>query len=64
MILLLLGAMQIILALRVVLRLIQTAGGEKIKATSAPHPERVSVIVPVLNETARIKTCLDRKSVV
>jgi dolichol-phosphate mannosyltransferase len=59
MILLLLGAMQIILALRVVLRLIQTAGGEKIKATSAPHPERVSVIVPVLNETARIKTCLE-----
>jgi dolichol-phosphate mannosyltransferase len=59
MILLLLGAMQIILALRVVLRLIQTAGGEKIKATSAPHPERVSVIVPVVNETARIKTCLE-----
>jgi dolichol-phosphate mannosyltransferase len=59
MILLLLGAMQIILALRVVLRLIQTAGGEKIKAPSAPHPERVSVIVPVLNETARIKTCLE-----
>jgi len=51
--------MQIILALRVVLRLIKTAGGEKIKATSAPHPERVSVIVPVLNETARIKTCLE-----
>jgi dolichol-phosphate mannosyltransferase len=59
MILGLLGALQIILALRVVLRLVQTAGGEKIKATDAPHPGRVSVIVPVLNETARIKTCLE-----
>jgi hypothetical protein len=40
MILLLLGAMQIILALRVVLRLIQTAGGEKIKATSPDFSRR------------------------
>ena len=59
MVLWLLGALQIILGLRVVLRLIRSAGGVRIKAATAPRSERVSVIVPVLNETARIKPCLD-----
>lgn len=55
----LLGAMQIILALRVVRRLIRSAGGVRITAAKAPGSERVSILVPVLNETARIKACLD-----
>jgi dolichol-phosphate mannosyltransferase len=59
MILWLLGALQIILALRVVPRLIRTAGGASIEASHEPRSERVSVILPVLNETARIKDCLE-----
>jgi dolichol-phosphate mannosyltransferase len=55
----LLGTVQIILAVRIVRRLVRTGGGAKIAATNAPHPERVSVILPVLNEAARIKVCLD-----
>lgn len=55
----LLGTVQIILALRVVRRLVQTGGGAKIAATNALHPERVTVILPVLNEAAQIKVCLD-----
>jgi glycosyltransferase involved in cell wall biosynthesis len=54
-----LGALQIILALRVVLRLARSAGGVRIEAAAAPRSERVSIIVPVLNETARIKDCLE-----
>ena len=54
-----LGALQIILALRVVLRLARSAGGMRIEAAAAPRSERVSIIVPVLNETVRIKACLD-----
>ena len=59
MVLWLLGALQIILALRVVLRLARSAGGMRIEAAAAPRSERVSIIVPVLNETARIKDCLE-----
>jgi dolichol-phosphate mannosyltransferase len=55
----LLGTAQIILALRVVSRLLQTGGGAKIAATNALHLERVTVILPVLNEAAQIKVCLD-----
>ena len=59
MVLWLLGALQIILGVRVVLRLIRSAGGVRIEAAQGPRSERVSIIVPVLNETARIRTCLD-----
>jgi dolichol-phosphate mannosyltransferase len=55
----LLGAMQIILALGVVLRLVRTAGGTRIESASAHRSERVSIILPVLNEAERIKACLD-----
>jgi dolichol-phosphate mannosyltransferase len=55
----LLGALQIILALRVVPRLIRTAGGACIEASNELRSERVSVILPVLNEMARIKDCLE-----
>src|SRR5882724_11509797 len=60
MVLWLLGVLQIIFALRVVLRLVRSAGGTRIEAASAPRSERVSIIiVPALNETARIGACLD-----
>src|SRR5678815_5946692 len=59
MVLWLLGALQIILGVRVVLRLIRGAGGVRIEAVNEPGFERVSVIVPVLNETNRIRACLD-----
>jgi dolichol-phosphate mannosyltransferase len=60
MILWLLGVLQIILALRVVLRLIRTVGGAStIQASDEPRSEHVSVILPVLNETTRIKDCLE-----
>jgi cellulose synthase/poly-beta-1,6-N-acetylglucosamine synthase-like glycosyltransferase len=59
MVLWLLGALQIILGVRVVLRLIRSAGGVRIEAAHGPRSERVTIIVPVLNETARIRTCLD-----
>jgi dolichol-phosphate mannosyltransferase len=55
----LLGALQIILGVRVVLRLIRSAGGVRIEAVNEPRSERVSIIVPVLNERVRIKACLD-----
>jgi dolichol-phosphate mannosyltransferase len=59
MVLWILGVLQIILALRVVLRLVRSAGGVRIEAAAAPRSERVSVIVPVLNERVRIEDCLD-----
>ena len=59
MILWLFGGLQIILALRVVVRLIRSAGGINIEAAKAAPAERVSIIVPVLNETGRIEACLD-----
>jgi dolichol-phosphate mannosyltransferase len=54
-----LGALQIILGVRVILRLIRSGGGVRIDAATAPPSERLSIIVPVLNETARINPCLD-----
>jgi dolichol-phosphate mannosyltransferase len=59
MILALLGALQIALAARVALRLARTASGHTIKASNEPAAEEVTVIVPVLNEAARIASCLD-----
>jgi dolichol-phosphate mannosyltransferase len=59
MILGLLGALQIFLALRVVLRFIRTAGGDRIEVSRESPPEQVSIILPVLNEAARIQACLE-----
>ena len=38
---------------------IRSVGGVRIEAATALPSERVSIILPVLNETARIKACLD-----
>jgi dolichol-phosphate mannosyltransferase len=53
------GALQTLLALRVMLRFFRTAGGQTIQISHAPQPDRISVILPVLNEATRIRTCLD-----
>jgi dolichol-phosphate mannosyltransferase len=59
MVLWVLSALQIILALRVVRRLVRTAGGARIEVSHESRPERVSVILPVVNEAAHIQACLE-----
>ncbi len=61
---LLLTLIQAVLGLRVVFRLLATAGGERIRPAPdfiarAGDPESVSVIVPVLDEEHRLAPCLD-----
>lgn len=51
---------QITLAARVAFRMLATAGGTRIgPATGASADDRVSVIVPVLNERGRLAPCLE-----
>jgi len=62
---------QVLLGMRVIWRMIRTAGGERITpvernvgatlavARSSSEHEQVSVIVPVLNERMRLEPCLD-----
>lgn len=60
--LLTLGIMQTILALRVLLRLWRTAGGERIEPVASGGDEEgrlVTVLVPVLNEFGRLAPCLE-----
>ena len=59
MILALFGALQLFLALRVVQRLLRTAGGSRLEISHESRPEQVSVILPVVNEAARIRACLE-----
>lgn len=49
------------LGIRVILRLLRSAGGERISSEGslATNEERVSVIVPVLNEYDRLSPCLE-----
>jgi dolichol-phosphate mannosyltransferase len=54
----LLLALQLALACRVARRLLRTAGGPRIATSTAPAALRVSVLVPVLNEERRLRTCL------
>lgn len=56
---LMLALLQALAGLRVVWRLLRTARGERIRQSDVPRPaERVSVIVPVLNERRRLGPCL------
>ena len=71
--LILLAFVQALVALRVIWRLIRTAGGERIEPVEGNmgatltvahsvfelEQERVSVIVPVLNEHDRLVPCLE-----
>lgn len=52
-------ASQVILGARVLLRLVLTAGGSRIEVSEAREVARVSVLLPVLNEAARIRRCLE-----
>lgn len=56
---LLLAATQALLGARVLSRLWSTARGMQIETATVPQPERVSVVLPVLNESGRIEGCLD-----
>jgi dolichol-phosphate mannosyltransferase len=54
-----LAAVQILAGIRIVLRLARTARGERIKVNNVPlQGERVTVLVPVLNERGRLGPCL------
>ena len=55
----LLTAAQAALGARVLLRLARTSWGETIRPAPAPAAARASVLVPVLNEVARLGPCLD-----
>ena len=65
--LLLIAVTQVLIGIRVIRRLIRTAGGDRItplegKVSWASYPvedERVAVIVPVLNERDRLSPCLE-----
>jgi dolichol-phosphate mannosyltransferase len=50
---------QVALAARVAQRLVRTAKGRIIERSDNPSPERVTIILPVLNEAARIGPCLE-----
>lgn len=52
---------QVFLSMRVISRLLRSAGGERISAEGilVTDEERVSVIVPVLNERNRLAPCLE-----
>jgi len=52
---------QALLGARVLARLVRTASGDRITTaeTSGLEPGRVTVLLPVLNEAARIRPCLD-----
>jgi dolichol-phosphate mannosyltransferase len=51
--------LQIILAARVLARLGATAGGSRVDVAEAREADRVTVLLPVLNEAARIERCLE-----
>jgi dolichol-phosphate mannosyltransferase len=54
-----LAVAQILAGVKVVLRLARTVRGERIEVSDAPLPEeRVTVLVPVLNERGRLSPCL------
>ncbi len=55
-----LGVLQAVVGARVAWRLARTAGGQRIARSDRPAPgERITVIVPVLNERNRLGPCLD-----
>jgi dolichol-phosphate mannosyltransferase len=58
MIVVLVLAVEVIACLRVALRLARTAGGAPIAAARAPAEGTIAVVVPVLDEAARIGRCL------
>lgn len=58
---LLISLAQAILAIRVIARLVDTAGGRRVARRESPLDAdgQVTVLVPVLNEVTRLEACLD-----
>jgi dolichol-phosphate mannosyltransferase len=54
-----LAALQVWAGIRVILRLLRTAGGQRISVRSEPLSSLVTVVVPVLNEVHRLTPCLE-----
>jgi dolichol-phosphate mannosyltransferase len=54
----LLALAQLVLAARVCMRFLKTAGGTRIAACEEASPERISILLPVLDEEQRIAACL------
>ncbi len=54
-----LAGIQVLLGIRVCLRLASSANGSRIRRTTKGDADRVTVIVPVLNERKRLAPCLD-----
>jgi glycosyltransferase involved in cell wall biosynthesis len=54
-----LGALQLVCAAHLLYRWKPLAGKERIHRSDQSSPERVSIIVPVLNEVARLGSCLE-----
>jgi dolichol-phosphate mannosyltransferase len=55
-----LSIVQLVLAARLVTRLIRTATGKRISASDRTFTSEIGMLVPVLNEAGRIRPCLDR----
>jgi dolichol-phosphate mannosyltransferase len=55
----LLAATQVLMAVRVLARMIATAGGAAIRRETAPQEGRIAIVLPVLNERGRIDACLE-----
>lgn len=53
-----LGALQVFFALRLAATFCKTASGQKVETFNGPALDRVTVVLPVLNERLRIKACL------
>jgi dolichol-phosphate mannosyltransferase len=56
--LLLIAALQAILGFGVLRRFVRTARGVRVKISTTPQSETISVLLPVLNESNRIASCL------
>ncbi|HEY0753603.1 MAG TPA: glycosyltransferase family 2 protein [Ktedonobacteraceae bacterium] len=57
-----LGLLQLVAGLRVVKRFLSTAGGERLRPVCTPagsNAQALSVLVPVLNEYLRLRSCLE-----
>jgi dolichol-phosphate mannosyltransferase len=55
----LLAAAQVLMAARVLGRMVATAGGVTVRRETQPQEGRIAIVLPVLNERRRIDACLE-----
>jgi dolichol-phosphate mannosyltransferase len=55
----LLGILQTVLAARVFIRMAKSSGGLVVRTSNQSSPARISILLPVLNEEARLASCLE-----